>query len=87
MRVKAVTFFYNNLLLNKVCNEEVITVKVGTGFAKDLCGGDLVKFIGNDKSCVVKILAKSSQDVNGYTELMFNLVKVVQGELEIEYDI
>lgn len=85
MKVKAVTFFYNANLLNKICNEEDCTVRVDLEFANKLKGGDIVKFIGNDKSCIVKILAKSSPDINRYCELMFSLVKVVKGELEIEY--
>lgn len=87
MRVKNALFFYNTNLLDKICNAEDVTARVRREFAEDLHGGDLVKFIGNDKSCIVKILAKSSLDVNGYREIMFDLVKVVKGELEIEYDI
>jgi hypothetical protein len=87
MKVKAVTFFYNTHLLSDICNEKRCVAKVKSDFSNELKGGDIVKFIGNDKSCIVKILAKSSPDINRYCELMFDLIKVVKGELEIEYDI
>jgi len=87
LKVKRATFFYNTNLLHRICSSESNYAILGHCFTDTLSSGDVVKFIGEDVSAIVKITYIDPKDCNGYCGTGIELLKIVQGELEIEYDI
>lgn len=85
MKVKRATFFYNTDLLNRVCSGESNSVIIGHGFTDTLSAGDVIKFIGEKTSVIVEVINIGPKDCNGNCKLSVKLLKVVLGELEIEY--
>lgn len=87
MKVKRATFFYNTHLLNRICSRESNNALLGHAFTDTLSVGDIVKLIGEEKSAIVKIAYIDPKDCNGYCGTGFELLKVVDGELYIDYAI
>jgi len=85
LKIKSATFFYNKTLLNAIAKEESNFVRLNEGFLKPLNIGDLVKFIGNQISCIVELVTIEPKDCNGNCATTIKLKKIVKGELEIEY--
>ena len=85
MRIKDATFFYNTNLLNNIATEKTHFVRLGEGFLKDLKIGDLVKFIGDHISCIVELVTIDGKDCNRNCGTTVKLIKIVKGELEIDY--
>jgi hypothetical protein len=87
MKVKRATFLYNTNLLNQICSIKSTYIRLGNEFAHTLSEGDIVKFIGEQVSVIVKIIYIEPKDCNGNCKTGVELLKVVAGELEIEYEI
>lgn len=85
MKVKRATFFYNTHLLNNICSGISNRVLEGHLFAESLSIGDYIKFIGEATSAIVEVIDIEQKDCNGYCGMTVRLLKVVKGELEIEY--
>jgi hypothetical protein len=85
VKIKDAIFFYNANLLDKICREESNFVRVGYNFVKDLNVGDIIKFIGNQKSCIVEVADIEPKDINSNCGLSVKLIKIIKGELEIDY--
>lgn len=87
MKVKRATFFYNTHLLNRICSGESNYAILGHCFTDTLSVGDSIKLIGEDISAIVKIAYIDPKDCNGDCGTGVELLKVIEGELHIEYDI
>lgn len=87
MKVKRATYFYNTNLLNRICSGESNYAMLGHCFAETLSVGDNIKFIGEDKSVIVKVKYIDPKDCNGYCGIGVEIIKIVTGELDIEYEI
>ncbi|GEM_PF-6180549 len=87
MKVKRATFFYNTSLLNRICSGESNYAILGHCLADTLSVGDSIKFIGEETSAIVKITYIDPKDCNGNCGIGVKLLKVVSGELDIEYEI
>lgn len=87
MKVKRSTFFYNTNLLSRICSGESNYAILGHCLTDTLSVGDIVKFIGEEISAIVKITYIATKDCNGNCGTGVELLKVVDGELKIEYEI
>lgn len=87
MKVKRATFFYNTDLLKRICSEKSNYAVVGHCFADTLSVGDNIKLIGEEMSAIVKVTYIDPKDCNGNCGMGIELLKVVAGELDIEYEI
>lgn len=87
MKVKRATYFYNTHLLNRICSGESNYAILGHCFADTFSPGDYIKFISEETSAIVKVTYIDPKDCNGYCGTGVELLKVVAGELEIDYDI
>lgn len=87
MKVKRATFFYNIHLLNRICSGESNYSLLNQCLADTLSVGDYIKFIGEETSAIVKVIYIDPKDCNGYCGTGVELLKVVPGELEIDYNI
>jgi hypothetical protein len=85
MKVKYVMFFYNHDLLSKIIHKETETFTSSDCDIKDMRAGDLIKLTGMHESCIVKFLNAGPKDCNGCQKVHIQLVKIVLGELEIDY--
>lgn len=87
MKVKRATFFYNINLLNRICSGKSNYAILGHCFTETLSPGDIIKLIGEETSAIVKITYIDLKDCNGNCGTGVELLKVVSGELDIEYEI
>lgn len=87
MKVKRATFFYNINLLSEICLGESNFVRMNHCLTNTLSVGDSIKLIGEKMSAIVRITSIEPKDCNGYCGVSVELLKVIAGELDIEYEI
>jgi hypothetical protein len=87
MKIKRATFFYNTNLLSRICSGESNYAIMGHCLTDTLSVGDSIKLIGEEMSAIVKVTYIDPKDCNGNCGTGIELLKVVAGELEIEYEI
>lgn len=87
MKVKRATFFYNTHLLSRICSGESNYAILGNCLTDTLSIGDCIKLIGEKTSAIVKITYIDPKDCNGNCGTGVELLKVAEGELDIEYNI
>lgn len=85
MKVKRATFFYNTHLLHRICSGDSNYAILSNCLTSTLSLGDIIKLIGEEISALVKITYIDPKDCNGNCGTGVELLKVVEGELEIEY--
>ncbi|MEG1636088.1 MAG: hypothetical protein RR324_01115 [Cellulosilyticaceae bacterium] len=85
IKVKEVQFFFNSGLLDRIAKRTTDVSLTHKDMLKDVAVGDYLKYIGNHISCIVQVEEMSEPDCNANREVRIKLIKVVKGELDIEY--